>query len=391
MKHLAWSTGLVLATLTAVLLVWQLSSAVVLFILSLVIAATIRPLIDWFSARGLPRAIALLIAYFVCVGSIIALVIILGGSLLPELQQLTKDLTSGYEQLIAQWPRGTPFQQSLAQRLPAASDLYAAITGAQGGTLLQTALGFTLGSFDVLGQLLISLAISIYWSTDQEHFKRLWVSLLPIEMRARARDIWQHIELGLGGYLRSQLIQSVLALILLGIGYQVLGLKYATALALIGTIGWLIPWVGVLLAVIPAVLVGLSMSPALGILTAVLTIAVLAFLEFVIEPRLFNRRHFSSLLVVIVVLVLLDQLGLIGILIAPPLAAVIQIFASQLFRSTIPASTIQLTQPISALQERLNSVQSGLVAQTEVTTPEITNLMARLTQLIARATDSAEL
>src|SRR3954447_5087678 len=147
---------------------------------------------------------------------------------------------------------------------------------------------------------------------------------------------------------------------------------------------------GVLLAVIPAALVGLSMSPALGILTAVLTIAVLAFLEFVIEPRLFNRRNFSSLLVVIVVLVLLDQLGLIGILIAPPLAAVIQIFASQLFRSTMPAPTLQLTQPISALQERLNFVQSGSVAQTEATTPEITNLMARLTQLIVRATDSAE-
>ncbi|MBA3867545.1 MAG: AI-2E family transporter [Anaerolineae bacterium] len=390
MKRLAGSTALVLVTLTAVFLVWQLSSAVVLFILSLVIAATIRPLIDWFAARGLPRALALLLAYVVCVGSIIALITVLGGSLLPELQQLTKDATSGYEQLIAQWPKGTSFQQSLAQRLPAASDLYATITGAQGGTLLQTALGFTLGSFDVLGQLLISLVISIYWSTDQEHFKRLWVSLLPVEMRARARDIWQNIELGMGGYLRSELIQSVLALILLGIGYHVLGLKYATALALIGTIGWLIPWVGVLLAVIPAVLVGLSMSPALGILTAVMTIAVLAFLEFVIEPRLFNRRNFSSLLVVIVVLVLLDQLGLIGILIAPPLAAVLQIFASQLFRSTIPAPTLQLTQPISALQERLSVIQSGLTAQPEATTPEITNLMARLTQLIARATDSSE-
>src|SRR6185295_12129801 len=145
-------------------------------------------------------------------------------------------------------------------------------------------LGFTLGSFDVLSQLLISLVLSIYWSADQEHFKRLWVSLLPVEMRASAREIWQNIEIGLGGYLRSQLIQSVLALFLLGIGYQVLGLKYPAALALIGTIGWLIPWIGVLLVVIPAVLVGLSMSPLLALLGAIFTIAVLYFLEFVVEP-----------------------------------------------------------------------------------------------------------
>jgi predicted PurR-regulated permease PerM len=385
MKRLAWSTGVILATFTGVLLVWELRTVVVLLILSLVIAATVRPLVDWFAARHLPRGVALLITYTVCVGFIIALVLILSGPLLTDLQQLTTDVTSGYEHLRAQWPNGTLLQKSLAQRLPAATDLYEAITGPQGGTLLQTALGLTLGSFDLLSQLLISLVLSIYWSTDQEHFKRLWVSLLPVEMRARAREIWQNIELGLGGYLRSQVIQSVLALILLGIGYQVLGLKYSAALALIGTISWLIPWVGLLLAVIPAVLVGLSISPALAVLTAALTIAVLSFLELVVEPRLFNRRRFSSLLVVIVVLVLADQFGLIGILIAPPLAAVIQIFASQLFRATIQ-TTPQLTEPINVLQARLESVQTSLAAQTETSAPEITNLVERLTDLIARAT-----
>lgn len=386
MKRLAWFTVVVLGTLTAAFLFWEFRAAVVLFIGSLVIAATVRPVVDWFAARRLPRGLALLFAYAVFVGFIIALVVILSGPLLTDLQQLTTDVTTGYEQLTAQWPNGTPFQQSLAQQLPTASDLYAAITGPQGGALLQTALGLTLGSFDLLGQVLISLVLSIYWSTDQEHFKRLWVSLLPFEMRARAREIWQNIELGLGGYVRGELIQSVLALILLGIGYQALGLKYPAALALIGTISSLIPWVGVLLAVIPAVLVGLSISPVLAVLTAALTIGVLSFLEFVVEPRLFNRRRFSSLLVVIVVLVLADQFGLIGILIAPPLAAVIQIFTSQLLRSMTQATTPQLTEPVSALQARLQSVQTSLAAQTESPTPEITNLVDRLTQLIHRAT-----
>lgn len=202
-------------------------------------------------------------------------------------------------------------------------------------------------------------------------------------MRARAREIWRNIETSLGGYLRSQLIQSVLALILLGIGYQVLGLKYPTALALIGTICWLIPWAGVLLAIILAALVGLAISPVLAGVTAALTMGVLSFLELVVEPRLFNRRRFSSLLVVIVVLVLADQFGLIGILIAPPLAAVVQIFASQLFRAKIPVTT---TESVSVLQARLQSVQTSLAAQTEPLTPEITNLVDRLTQLILRAT-----
>src|SRR5512147_839033 len=107
MKRLAWFTGVILATFTAALLVWEFRTAVVLFILSLVIAATVRPLVDWFAARRLPRGLALLLAYVVCVGFVAALVLILSGPLVTDLQQLTKDVTSGYQQLRTQWPTGT--------------------------------------------------------------------------------------------------------------------------------------------------------------------------------------------------------------------------------------------------------------------------------------------
>jgi putative permease len=388
MKRLAWVITVILATITMALLMVEFRSAVILFVLSLVIAATVRPLVDWFAARGLPRGLALLLTYVACIGLMIALSLIVSGLLFTDFKQLTTDITQGYEQLRSEWPtKGTLFQQNLARQLPAASDLYTAITGRQGGALLQTGLGLTLGFFDLISQLLIILVLSIYWSADQEHFKRTWLSLLPFELRASARETWQTIEAGLGAYLRSQLMQSLLALILLGIGYQVLGLNYPIALAFIGAIGWLIPWVGLLLAVIPATLVGLSISPVLAIVTALLTIGVLSFLEFVVEPRLFNRRRFSSLLVVVAVLVLVDQYGLIGILIAPPLAAVIQILASQLIRSTKRPVMPQLAQPIDVLQARLESVQALLAAQNGSSSLEMTNLVDRLTKLIARASD----
>jgi predicted PurR-regulated permease PerM len=380
MKRLAWFTMVIFATFTLVLLFWEFRVAVMLFVLSLIVAATVRPLVDRFAARGLPRGLALLLTYTVCIGGVIVLVLILSGPLLTDLQQFTKNMAGSYEQVRTQWPNGSPFQQTMARQLPSTNDLYQIFTG----SLPQTVLGITLGSFDLLGQLMIVLVLSVYWSADQEHFKRLWLSLLPFERRARARLIWQTLESGLGAYLRSQLIQTVLAVILLGIGYQVLGLQYPVALALIGAIGWLIPWVGVLLAVIPAVWVGLSSSLALGLMAAAFTIGVLCFLEFVVEPRLFNRRRFSSLLVVIVVLVLVDEYGLIGILLAPPLAAAIQILAGQLMRSTTTAKTT-LAQPISAMQAHLESVQSLLAAQTVPPGPELGNLVDRLTQLIARA------
>ena len=160
-------------------------------------------------------------------------------------------------------------------------------------------------------------------------------------------------------------------------------------LGVLGALGWLLPWVGVLLAVIPALLVGLAISPVSGLGAALLTLAVLSFLEFVIEPRFFNRRRFSSLLVVIVVLVLADQFGLIGFILAPPLAAVIQITAGQLIRSTTVTTlvTTQSLSQVTALQERLQAVQALVAEEATPSTPEIINLLDRLKQLIERAQD----
>ncbi len=67
----------------------------------------------------------------------------------------------------------------------------------------------------------------------------------------------------MGASVRSELIQSGQALILLTLGYSLLGLKYPWGLAVIGAIGWLIRWAGELLAVIPLLLVGLMMTPGL--------------------------------------------------------------------------------------------------------------------------------
>lgn len=390
MRRVAWFTLIILATLTTVIVFWESRVAVVLFGLSLSVAAAVRPLVDRFAVGRVPRGLALLFAYALCVGGLIALVLILSGPLFANLQQLTKDLADGYEQIKAQWPSGNSLQQLLAKQLPAASDVSKAITGSQNGAVLQAVLGLTMGSFDLLGQLLIVLVLSMYWTVDQEHFKRLWLSLLPVQARTRARDVWQNIETGFGAYLRSQVVQTVLAILMLAPGYQVLGLQYPVVLALIGALGWLIPWVGVLVAVIPAMLVGLAISPALGLLSTALTIGVLAFLEYVVEPRLFKRERFSSLLAVIVLLVLADEYGLIGVLVAPPIAAAIQIFAGQIIRATTrsmatpAAQPIDLVQPIGVLRDRLASVQAQLAAQSE-SRPDLVNLVERLTQLIDQA------
>jgi predicted PurR-regulated permease PerM len=384
-KQLAQFTAAVLATVVVVFLLWEFRGAVILFLLSLAVSAVVRPLVERLSRRGLPVPLALLAIYALGVLGIVGLIYLVGGPLIGELQQLIGDLASSYERIRTQWPSGNTLQQFLAAQLPPPTALSEAIAGERGDALIGTLLGVTLGSFDFIAQAIVILVLSVYWSADRAHFERLWLSLLPAERRSRAREIGYTIETGVGAYIRSEVIQSILAGLLLGVGYAVLGLKYPILLAVLGALAWLIPWVGVLLAVIPALIVGLAAGPLLGLIAAACTLAVLLFLQVVVEPRLFNRQPYSSLLVAVMVLVLADSFGVIGLILAPPLAAAIQIFFTQLFRPALSAPSVETVRQLDALRERLVEVRKMTEEALNPASADVNSLVQRVESLLDEA------
>jgi putative permease len=387
MKQVAWYTAVSLAAISAVFLLWQFRTAILLFILSLMVAAILRPIVDFLTRHGFHQGLALLITYLAVAALVAALGLFFGGSVIAELNALVIDIPGGYEQIRTHWLTGSILQQAIARIFPDSNDLFQIITGGQWDIFIQNFLGMTLGSLDLLGKIAIVFVLSIYWGADQEHFKRLWLSLFPSESRAHWREIWQNIESEIGSYLRSELIQSLLAVVLLGSGYQLIGLKYPVLLAVLGAVSWMIIWFGGLGAVAIATLSGLSINLTTGLLAFFLTTAVLTFLEFIVEPRLYSRQRLSSILLVMMVLVLVKQFGVIGFLAAPPLAAVIQIVGSQLIRPMTPRSITLEAPPtvkIDLLRDRLNSVQAMLSGRSESPPPEIINLVARLDTLIDR-------
>jgi predicted PurR-regulated permease PerM len=142
------------------------------------------------------------------------------------------------------WLDGSAFQQVLVRRLPPPGKLFEAATSSQGQLVLPALLGFSQSIGKLVSGTAIILFLSIYWSINQIHFERLWLSLLPSGQRKQARGIWRTIEPDLGAYIRGEVLQSLLAGLLLGLGYWLLGSPYPALLALAGALVCLIPVVG---------------------------------------------------------------------------------------------------------------------------------------------------
>jgi predicted PurR-regulated permease PerM len=238
--------------------------------------------------------------------------------------------------------------------------------------------------FSILGQMAIVLILSLYWSADQFRFERLALSLIPEQHHPKALHVWRSVETGVGEYLRSELVQSVLAGLMLWFGYSVLGIRYPLLLALWGALTRLIPWFGSIIAVLPALFIGIGVSSAVGILATIYTVGILLVLSLIIEPRFFPRHKYSSLLIVLFVIALAEGFGFIGVVLAPPLAVAVQIVFQHLYSFATPAFSTEVAEQVGGIRKRLFELKRRLQNSRN---RESIRLADRLNHLVSRTAD----
>lgn len=389
MKRIIWLTALVLGTLAGLVLLWQFRQAVIVFLLSLVTAAGMRPVINFFIKRGIKPGLALLLAYFsllILAGGLFA---VLGRTLLSDLEQITDNLTTAYEEIVDTWPESDDqIRKNVVNQLPPADELFSALAGEEGREALQGLIGTASGLAGFLGNLVVILILSLYWGADRVHFERLWLSLIPVDQRTRARAAWRAIESGVGDYIVGEVVQSYLVGVILFFGFTWIGLPHPALLALISALAWFIPWLGAVLAIIPVVAIGLSVSPGIAILSGVLTALILALMELYVQPRFFARQRLNSLFLVLIVIMLAQVGGLIGLIVAPVLAAALQIaFQHFLASREVELRVEKVNEEITELRDILDRLEERLLNQEHEASPEISNLMERLHTLLQKTTE----
>jgi len=382
MKQLVVIGTAVMTTLLALVVLWQFRTVVVYVLISLALAATVRPFVKDLTRRGLVMRVVLIFLYTVGLVGFGFLIFYVGRFAVSDVQQVAQTLSVQGSWVLPAWLEGSSFQYTLLSWLPTPEELFEAVTGERGQLVLPAVLGLTEGIGGIASGVFLVLILSIYWSINQVHFERLWLSLLPAEQRKQARDVWRTIEPDLGVYIRSEIVQSMLAAVLLRLGYWMLGSRYPALMALVGALAWLIPVVGAPLAIILPLLMGLLTSVQLSLFTILYTLVVLIALQVWVEPRLFKRKWDNPILTLVILLAMADAFGLPGILAAPPVSAVCQILWSLLASNRLNAGA---AVQISDLKERQVRLWAVIQEMEEPPPPLVTSSMERLANLIEKA------
>jgi predicted PurR-regulated permease PerM len=311
-------------------------------------------------------------------GYLLFLVIRTSGA---ELQGLAESVSEKDQWIFPVW-LGNSVNQFLSTRLPAPSVLLQAVIGNEGELLLPALLGIAQGVGGLVSAIAIILILSIYWGINQEHFERLWLSLLPSDQRKRARSIWRAIEPDTGSYIRGQFFHSILTGLILGIGFWLIGSPYPVLIALLSALACMIPVVGSVLALLPPLLIGLFTSFQITLFTGIYTLIVLIAILIWVKPRFVNKRWDHPILTVVLIVALADAFGIFGIIVAPPLSVILQILWSRLITHRVAAGA---ATNITDLQTRLNQLRETVSEMEDLNVPLVTSSMSRITNLMAEA------
>lgn len=339
--HIATSTIFkTLGILLALVLVYLVWGILLLIFVALILAALIDPFAAWFASRRIPRGLAVLLIYAILFG-IIALAIVLLAPIIahdvPQLVEnlgnswnaiqqssLAQDIGQGIERVETSAPWfGFGGQDSVFQ----ASGTQSAISG-----IFSKVSGFFGGIFS----LVIILVLTFYLVVQEDAFRKITRSVVPDEYVPYVSSLIKQIKDKLGAWLRAQLALSGIIGVMVFLGLSALGVKYAAILGLIAALFEFIPYLGPMLAALPALF--LAFSQGGGLLFAfvgIMYIVVQQFENHILVPKMMQRVVGLNPVVSIVAMLIGARLaGVVGVLLAIPVSTALSVFLKDVFAET---------------------------------------------------------
>lgn len=360
----------ILAIAAGCWLLIQIWPIILMLIVALILAGTLSPVLVWLQTHRVPRMAALGLILLVLVLAVAAFAGLVIPALVTQVSVLATNAPAIQTQ-IADYMAGIRVLSGVA----------AAVRRLQPEQLIEplaaSALTIAGAAVQVVVLSLTIVVLTVYLLADPQRVKGFTFALLPRRFHLRAARILLELQAVVGGYVRGQALTSLLMGVFVFVVLLIVGTPAPLALAVFAALADLVPFVGGILVLAPIILA----TAANGLLpTIIVTGLILAYMQVegnVLIPRIYGQTlRLSPIAVVLALLIGGQLLGIVGALLALPLAASLRVLVEQL-RIDLPGE-----QPNEEAQRARDAEAEALYAQQ---TEGVSALEA-----VAVATDMAE-
>ena len=316
-------------------LIWLVRSALYPFIIGLLLAYMLNPIVCFLERNGLQRVWSIIILYLFLFGFVI-----IGGSklltlLIRDLEYFAQDLP----QIVARINEVLIFIQSQYQNSTLPYSVRLAIDEAllQGETEMQQFIGQIVNSIITIARNSIGVAISpilaFYLLHDWFEIKSKILLLLPSRWRAECILLFRDVDKVLSGIIRGQLTVACIVGIFVTSGLHFLQLKFALIIGILAAMFDIIPYFGPIIGATPAVMLAILESPWLTMKVIILFVIIQQIEGNIIHPKIIgDNLGLHPLTVIFFVFVGGEVGGLVGMLLGVPLAAIGKVFVGHVLK-----------------------------------------------------------
>jgi predicted PurR-regulated permease PerM len=327
-------------------LLTQLVPVILVLITGLMLVGTLSPAVEWLERHKIGRLTAIAIVFA-------ALLVVVAAGAVFTVPALVIQVSS----LVEQEPQ---LRQRLVRFLasyPLTTSLAETLRHLQYGVLFRSfsteAIAFSKGLFEIVAYGAGSFFLALYMMIDRDRLRGALFAVLPRAHHMKLSRILLKLETIVGGYVRGQIITCAAMAIFLFILLSACGVPNAIAIAAFGGIADVLPFVGIFLTMIPAVLAALAVGSVAATAVFVLLLCYEEFESRALMPIIYGRALRLPSSIVLFALITGGTLyGIGGALLALPVAATLLMLADEL-KLELPGET---TQPDDEAVQRNDNI-----------------------------------
>lgn len=320
-----------------------LGNVVLPIILATILYYLLRPILRLLEKIKVPRIWGILILFLAVIGLITLLVFLVFPFLKDQTIRFVENFPEVFSQLINNitiWLQTSMFSgiynsleadiNQWIQELPSQLAVFFQDTFARVATGISSFIG-AITSF-VLAIVTVPF-ILFYLLKDGEKLPQYFLRLLPPRMREETAQVFADIDRQISSYIQGQLLVSAAIGIMVFIGFSIIQMPYAVLLGAIAMVTSVVPYLGPIIAITPAVIIALVQSPFMLLkLAAVWTVVQLVEGKF-ISPQIMGKTlHIHPITIIFVLVTAGSLFGVPGIILGIPGYTIVKVIVTHFFR-----------------------------------------------------------
>jgi predicted PurR-regulated permease PerM len=302
------------------------AGVLLLMALALVTAVGLDPVVSGLQRRGVPRWLGVVL---VSLGTLAVLGAFLALAI-PPLVDEVKSLVHSAPHYVQSLQSKSSVLGRLIRKFDLVSGIKKALSGGGLSAVGSGIVGAGKTAVSVVSGIVIVVVLTIYFLADMPRVKRTINRMVPRSRRARTAALVDEIFARVGGYVLGNVLTSVIAALGTLVWLEIFSVPYPVLLSVFVGFMDLIPMVGSTIGGIVVSLVALTVSFPVAVATAIFYIVYRQAEDYLITPRVMSRTvRVPGIVTVIAVLIGGSLLGIIGALIAIPIAATIDLILEE--------------------------------------------------------------